>query len=78
MKGDSFDFEGMDGYPELSELVTGEHSGRNSSKEITFFMNNVGIGIQFAAAAHTVYQRAVECGIGREIPSEIFLQTWHS
>jgi ornithine cyclodeaminase/alanine dehydrogenase-like protein (mu-crystallin family) len=78
MKGNSFDFEGMDGYPELSELVTGEHSGRNSSKEITFFMNNVGIGIQFAAAAHTVYQRAVECGIGREIPSEIFLQTWHS
>jgi hypothetical protein len=27
-------------------------------------MNNIGIGIQFAAATHVVYQRALECGIG--------------
>jgi ornithine cyclodeaminase/alanine dehydrogenase-like protein (mu-crystallin family) len=76
--GHPFDMEGMDRYPELSELITGKHSGRRSRDEITFFMNNIGIGIQFAATAFTVYQRAIECGAGKEIPSEIFLQTWHS
>ena len=78
MKGDSFDIEDMEHYPELSELITGKHHGRKSREEITFFMNNVGIGIQFTATAFTVYQRAMECGIGTVFPSEIFLQTWHS
>jgi alanine dehydrogenase len=78
MKGDPFDLQGMQRMPELAEVISGKHSGRADKNQITFFMNNIGIGIQFAAAAHVVYQRALECGIGREIPSDIFLQTWHS
>lgn len=78
MKGDPFDLQGMQRMPELSDVISGKHPGRANEEQITFFMNNIGIGIQFAAAAHVVYQRALECGIGREIPSDIFLQTWHS
>jgi ornithine cyclodeaminase/alanine dehydrogenase-like protein (mu-crystallin family) len=78
MKGDPFDLQGMQRMPELAEVISGRHAGRTDKDQITFFMNNIGIGIQFAAAAHVVYQRALECGIGREIPSDIFLQTWHS
>ena len=78
MKGDPFDVQGMDRMPELAEVISGQHPGRESDEQITFFMNNIGIGIQFAASAFIVYQRALECGIGREIPSDIFLQTWHS
>jgi ornithine cyclodeaminase/alanine dehydrogenase-like protein (mu-crystallin family) len=78
MKGDPFDLQGMQRMPELADVISGKHPGRANEEQITFFMNNIGIGIQFAAAAHVVYQRALECGIGREIPSDIFLQTWHS
>ena len=78
MKGDPFDLQGMQHMPELAEVISGKHRGRSSEDQITFFMNNIGIGIQFAAASLIVYQRAIECGIGREIPSDIFLQTWHS
>jgi ornithine cyclodeaminase/alanine dehydrogenase-like protein (mu-crystallin family) len=78
MKGDPFDLQEMQRMPELADVISGKHPGRANEEQITFFMNNIGIGIQFAAAAHVVYQRALECGIGREIPSDIFLQTWHS
>ena len=78
MKGDPFDIQGMNRMPELAEVISGRHPGRESNDQITFFMNNIGIGIQFAASAFVVYQRALECGIGAEIPSDIFLQTWHS
>jgi ornithine cyclodeaminase/alanine dehydrogenase-like protein (mu-crystallin family) len=78
MRGDPFDIQGMHRMPELAEIIAGKHSGRQNDDQITFFMNNIGIGIQFTASAHVVYQRALECGIGREIPSDIFLQTWHS
>src|ERR1044071_2046238 len=78
MKGDRFDLQGMQYMPELAEVISGKHPGRSSMDQITFFMNNIGIGIQFAAAALIVYQLAMESGIGREIPSDIFLQTWHS
>jgi ornithine cyclodeaminase/alanine dehydrogenase-like protein (mu-crystallin family) len=77
-KGDPFDIQEMHFMPELAEIIVGKHPGRENSKQVTFFMNNIGIGIQFTASAYVVYQRALECGIGREIPSDIFLQTWHS
>ena len=78
MKGDPFDIQEMHRMPELADVIAGKHPGRENNNQITFFMNNIGIGIQFTASAHVVYQRALECGIGREIPSDIFLQTWHS
>ncbi len=59
---------------ELAQLVAGEARGRKSADEITVFKNNVGLGLQFAAVAPPVYERARRAGIGRELPAAWFLQ----
>jgi len=58
---------------ELAELLTGKCRGRKSEKEITLFKNNTGMGIQFAATARKVYEKARENGIGAELPLELFM-----
>ncbi|HLI27780.1 MAG TPA: ornithine cyclodeaminase family protein [Chloroflexota bacterium] len=64
-----------DRYPELSEVLAGEAVGRAHADELTLFMNNFGIGIQFTALATRAYQRARERGLGRELPDAWFLET---
>lgn len=61
-------------YPELCELIAGKTPGRTDDRQITFFLNNVGTGVQFAAMGYCAYKGAKEQGLGREIPSEWFLQ----
>ena len=63
----------LDGAAELGEVVTGA-AGRSSDDEITLFAGGGGLGIQFAAVAHTVYRAASEAGLGRELPTEWFTQ----
>ena len=58
---------------ELGELVNGNCRGRQSEKEITFFKNNTGMGIQFAVTARKMYDKAREKGIGTELPLELFM-----
>jgi ornithine cyclodeaminase/alanine dehydrogenase-like protein (mu-crystallin family) len=58
---------------ELGELVTGKCRGRKDDQEITLFKNNTGMGIQFAATARLVYDKAKEKGIGTELPLELFM-----
>lgn len=58
---------------ELSELLTGKCRARKDEKEITLFKNNTGMGIQFAATARKVYEKAREKGIGKELPLELFM-----
>jgi alanine dehydrogenase len=58
---------------ELGELLTGKCRGRKDEKEITLFKNNTGMGIQFAATARLVYEKAKEKGIGAELPLELFM-----
>ncbi len=58
---------------ELGELVTGKCRGRKDEKEITLFKNNTGMGIQFAATARKVFEKAREKGIGAELPLELFM-----
>ncbi len=62
---------------DLADLTTGAAPGRVRREEITCFMNNVGLGTQFAAVGAVVYQRAREKGVGRELPTEWFLQDVH-
>jgi len=52
-------------YGELGELVTGKKPGRESDAETTLF-KSVGLSIQDISAAHLVYQKARERGIGTE------------
>jgi len=58
---------------ELGDLLTGKCRGRNNDQEITLFKNNTGMGIQFAATARKVYEKACQKGIGTELPLDLFM-----
>lgn len=61
-------------FPEISDLIAGKAPGRTSDHQITFFLNNIGTGVQFAAMGYCAYKAAKEKGLGHEIPSEWFMQ----
>ncbi len=61
-------------YPEICDLIAGKVPSRTNDKQITLFFNNVGTGVQFAALGYCAYQGAKKSGLGKEIPSEWFLQ----
>ena len=67
----------IDGRPLLSDIVAGRGPRRQSPDEITVFLNNIGLGVQFAAVGARGYQRAGERGVGRELPTEWLTQTVH-
>jgi ornithine cyclodeaminase/alanine dehydrogenase-like protein (mu-crystallin family) len=67
----------MTKYPTLPELITGAVEGRGSDEEVTCFINNLGLGFQFAAAGALVYAKAKERGIGHELPTDWFTQDVH-
>jgi alanine dehydrogenase len=58
---------------ELGEVLA-DRAGRRSPDEITLFTGGGGLGIQFAAVAHAVYEAARAAGLGRELPTEWFTQ----
>lgn len=60
---------------EVQDLVAGKIDGRTSPDQITVFNNNTGAGTQFAAVGAAVLQRARSMGLGREIPTEWFLES---
>lgn len=62
------------GCPQLSDLVAGRIAGRSDPSQLTIFMNNFGIGIQFAALGALVWRSAAAQGLGRELPTEWFLE----
>ena len=61
----------------MRDLVTGHAGGRANDQESTCFLNNIGIGLQFAAVGSAVYYEAKAKGIGREIPTDWFLESVH-
>jgi alanine dehydrogenase len=67
----------FDKLPTLPELITGRAQGRQSDSEITCFMNNIGLGYQFAAAGSVVYRKAKAAGAGHELPTEWFTEDVH-
>ena len=60
---------------ELGALISGKNSGRESSEDITIFANNTGMGIQFAAVGSAVLKLAKKKGVGREVPTDWFLES---
>lgn len=71
---EEFDFDSL---PTLPDLITGKTPGRESPEQITCFLNNIGLGYQFAAAGAAVYRNARARGMGRELPTEWFTQDVH-
>ena len=64
-------------YPELAQLVAQKSARRTSPSDITCFVNNVGIGLQFAAAGALVLDKARVEGLGHELPDDWFSETVH-
>jgi len=64
-------------YPDLGELLSERAPGRERADEITCFANNVGMGLQFAAAGAFMLRKARECGVGRELPDDWFTENVH-
>lgn len=67
---------------ELGAILVGKAKGRTSPEQITLFGGSgsggsSGLGIQFAAVGHLILEKALELGIGREIPSDWFLEDVH-
>lgn len=63
--------------PTLPELVVGRAEGRRSNDDVTCFINNIGLGYQFAAAGAVVYRKAKAGGIGHEVPTDWFTEDVH-
>jgi alanine dehydrogenase len=71
---EEIDFEHL---PTLPQLITGKTPGRGSDQEVTCFLNNLGLGFQFAAAGSVVYHKAIQKGLGRNLPTDWFTETVH-
>ncbi len=61
-------------HPSFIDLARGKIPGRRSRDDITFYINGGLQGLQFAATGAVVYEEAQRRGLGREIPTEWFLQ----
>jgi alanine dehydrogenase len=64
-----------DAIREVQELCAGSIKGRTRADQITLYNNNTGSGIQFAAVGAAVLKRARSLGLGRELPTEWFLES---
>jgi alanine dehydrogenase len=67
----------FDTLPTLPELITGRAEGRRSDREVTCFINNIGLGYQFAAAGALLYRKAKESGAGHDLPTDWFTEDVH-
>jgi ornithine cyclodeaminase/alanine dehydrogenase-like protein (mu-crystallin family) len=72
--GGQIDFDRL---PTLPELIVGRSKGRASDDEVTCFLNNIGLGYQFAAAGAVVYRKAKDSGLGHELPTDWFTEDVH-
>ncbi len=63
--------------PTLPQLIAGRAEGRSSDEQVTCFLNNIGLGYQFAAAGSVVYRKAKASGLGHELPTDWFTEDVH-
>ena len=70
----TIDFETL---PTLADLTVGKSPGRTSSDQMTCFLNNLGLGYQFAAVGSLVYRKAKELGVGMDLPTDWFTEDVH-
>jgi ornithine cyclodeaminase/alanine dehydrogenase-like protein (mu-crystallin family) len=63
--------------PTLPDLITGRVQGRGCDREVTCFINNLGLGYQFAAVGSLLYRNAKDSGAGRDLPTDWFTEDVH-
>lgn len=61
-------------FPDFSDLVSDPMIGRTDNDQITYYHNIGNQGLQFSSVGGLVYEKARERELGREIPTEWFLQ----
>ena len=71
---EEIDFSALDTLP---DLVSGAAPGRESDEQVTCFINNLGLGYQFAAVGALLHRKAREAGAGRELPTDWFTEDVH-
>lgn len=71
---DAFDFKSC---PTLPQLVMGEVQGRRAETDVTCFVNDLGLGLQFAVVAARCVKIAEEAGIGHQLPTDWFTEDVH-
>jgi ornithine cyclodeaminase/alanine dehydrogenase-like protein (mu-crystallin family) len=67
----------FDRLPNLPQLIAGQVAGRTRDDQVTCFLNNIGLGYQFAACGALLYRKARERGAGHDLPTNWFTQTVH-
>jgi ornithine cyclodeaminase/alanine dehydrogenase-like protein (mu-crystallin family) len=69
---------GLMAYEDIQELgdvlLANGSSPPRGPDDVTVFANNTGMGLQFAAVCARVLERAEQAGLGREVPTEWFLE----
>lgn len=70
---DSPEFLDFSQFDSLGEMLVGRGPVRRSERDVTFHVNNIGVGIQFASVGKLLYDKARAQGLGSEIPTEMFL-----
>ena len=60
--------------PDFADLISGKAQGRTSRDQITFYRNVGNQGLQFSSVGGWVYEQAKAHGLGRDIPTDWFLQ----
>jgi alanine dehydrogenase len=63
--------------PDVTDLVSGKQKGRDKPEDVTAFVNNIGLGYQFAVAGAVVHRKAVEQGLGHNLPTDWFTEDVH-
>jgi alanine dehydrogenase len=71
---DAIDFAKL---PTLPDLIAGRAEVRKSDDEVTCFINNLGLGYQFAAAGSLLFRKAKESGVGHDLPTDWFTEDVH-
>lgn len=66
-----------DALPELSDLAVGRGPKRQDDRQVSCFLNPIGLGMQFAAVGIRLVEKAKEVGAGKILPTDWFTQTVH-
>jgi len=61
-------------FPDFGDLIRDPSIGRTDDDQITYYHNIGNQGLQFSSVGGLVYEKAKEAGVGREMPTEWFLQ----
>jgi alanine dehydrogenase len=61
----------------LPELIAGQAPGRTREHQVSCFLNNIGLGYQFAVCGALVYRKAREIALGFDVPTDWFTEDVH-